>query len=433
MRKTITYFIVLYIFVFSPQLSRAQENFSSGYIVNKNGDTIKGLIDYRNWSSNPKKIKFKKNNKSKQIKFTPKEILSFTVENEKYFSAIVQVETSPVLTNELDFNSKFMYKTDTVFIRAIIIGNKSLYQYRTPTKKDQFYIKEGSNYTLLKYKRYLTKNYILGKTKVYIKERNLYLAQLKLYLSDYKDIEKHLINTKYNLYDLEKLFLNYYKNIDTQIEFYKKVEKLIYSPGVLIGMSSTSLSFSDNLNSLFLGMNLNGSNNITAALALDLILPRNYGKWSFYNELAFTTYEFENSFTDYVNDNVYTDYELKYGHSYIKLFNMFRFNYSKQNIFFYINIGMSNGFYFTETNYYKEIKYIYGTTYLKENKILKDTRRYEIGFISGAGIGFKNFFIDFKYEIGNGTSIYVYSTSTTYRYYVSFGFKFMHKKADSKN
>ncbi|MFZ4726623.1 MAG: hypothetical protein ACOYMD_14400, partial [Paludibacter sp.] len=38
----------------------SQENYVKGFIIKQNGDTLNGLVDYRNWSVNPKQIQFKK-------------------------------------------------------------------------------------------------------------------------------------------------------------------------------------------------------------------------------------------------------------------------------------------------------------------------------------------------------------------------------------
>jgi len=37
----------------------SQENFTTGYVIKLNGDSISGYVDYRNWEINPTKIIFK--------------------------------------------------------------------------------------------------------------------------------------------------------------------------------------------------------------------------------------------------------------------------------------------------------------------------------------------------------------------------------------
>jgi hypothetical protein len=51
---------VVFVAVASSQLSHAQ-NYLKGFVVQNNGDTVKGFINDKCWTVNPTKIAFKKN------------------------------------------------------------------------------------------------------------------------------------------------------------------------------------------------------------------------------------------------------------------------------------------------------------------------------------------------------------------------------------
>ena len=91
----------------------AQNNYQPGFVVENNGDTVKGSIDYKRWDRSPTKISFKSVTQSKV--YSPLDITSFKVANEIYISAIVDVDRSPHKIAEADNSPNPIYEKDTVF------------------------------------------------------------------------------------------------------------------------------------------------------------------------------------------------------------------------------------------------------------------------------------------------------------------------------
>ena len=54
----IFYKLILLTILF-PLFSSAQSNYKPGYLVNMQGDTIKGYVDFKEWSTSPTKFNFK--------------------------------------------------------------------------------------------------------------------------------------------------------------------------------------------------------------------------------------------------------------------------------------------------------------------------------------------------------------------------------------
>lgn len=148
-----------------------------GYIITLNNDTLHGFIDYKNWEKNPKHIKFRDSELGADKLYTPKSILEFSTSNEIYKSAIVETERSDYKTNELTLSPNLYIVVDTVFLRSLIIGDKSLYYLKDERGKNNFYIEENSNYKLLVYKQYLKEE----RGKKFIVSNNNYIGQLILY------------------------------------------------------------------------------------------------------------------------------------------------------------------------------------------------------------------------------------------------------------
>jgi hypothetical protein len=115
-----------------------QSNFIDGGIIQLNGDTLRGQIDYQEWSLNPEKIDFTKSKTAKIDVFEAKDIAGFflTAKNEFYQSAIVDlnIEKSsanllPIYESKRDAFSKYQPLHDTVFLLVIERGEVNFYEY----------------------------------------------------------------------------------------------------------------------------------------------------------------------------------------------------------------------------------------------------------------------------------------------------------------
>ncbi len=411
MKNNKAFFTILIFFFSLSQKSFSQKNMLPGYIIQQNGDTLYGMIDYRNWKKNPKSIKFSKNNHKKLSELSPKDIKEFKVNDEMYVSAKVNTEISSEELKWLNYNSKLDLISDTVFLKILFKGDKSLYVYSFKTKNN-FYIDNNSNFELLKYKKYFkTKNGNKG-----IAENKNYLGQLSVYLKGYPNINSKLKKTKYKQSDLYKLFKSYYKYFPTDL-VYMKTKKSFYSDvGIKIGGSSTNMDISiESLNNLIQGRSLNFS----GAIFYDLILPWYLQKWSFYNEISISSYKFE-GVDDSFSGNVLNS---EIGYTYLSLNNLVKYKYPIGALYIFLNAGISNGYAVKETFNLKEISKETGNV-LSEEKILRDTRRYEQGFILGTGIKLKNFSLEFRFKQGNGMSSYEFLNTVTNRYFIFLGYSF---------
>ena len=410
-RIIIAFFLSLVI-----HLSYGQENYLPGYLLSPNGDTLAGFIDYRNWDKNPEKIFFKEDLSDNKSDYSPNDVRGFKVLDELYESAAVQINIS--LSG--DPGAELRFANDTVFLQAIMLGEKSLYFFRSKIGKDQYYIKKDTIYEFLVYKRYLKT--IDGKTS-YVKN-NKFLGQLSDYLKDCPTIQSKIENLKYSQKSLENLFQYYYNCTSSEISFHRKVKKTTLEFGVLAGLSLTSLKFSSSGFSYLVNTNYDNSANFSAGLFLDVVLPRNQGKWSFYNELLYTSYEVNGSYNDFEHENKYLISTTTIGYSYLKLNTMIRFKYPIGKMHIYLNAGISNGFAISETNYLLKEKKFWDIETTEEDKAISDTRKYEQGYIVGLGTKFKKYAFEIRFENGNGMSKHSSLKSSTLRYYFLLAYRF---------
>ncbi len=424
--------IVVYsMFIFAP--SFGQKNYLPAYFISLKSDTVRGFIHYANWGNNPKKISFKDNLTSEPRSINVLEIKGFSVADERYESAIVQVERSSNNTMNLERSDEFIFQKDTVFLQTMIQGDKPVYYYNKKHGKEQFYIKgDTSNFSLLLYKRYLapdnfTKIALQRRSStVKVIENRRYLGQLALYLKDCADIQKLLKKNKYKKKSMETLFLDYYQCTNQPITFHKKSEKTKLEFGVVAGLSIADINFkSDFANYDYLTKaNYKSSTNPVVGLSLNIIFPRNRRKWSLYNDVIYTSYQFKGTYKNFVSSNQYETINTEFDYIYLKMNNMFRFTQPIGNIFFYINAGFSSSFATKSKNSYTQQYKLYTLEGAETGTALDDPKKNENGYIGGVGILYKNYTLDMRYENSDGMSSSQGLSSGTSRFYFLLGYKF---------
>lgn len=415
-------FIILGILMFF--ISHNQQNYLPGYVIKLDGDTLHGFIDYRNWDKNPETIFFKESLEGNKLAYTPLTIKSFSANNEKYVGAVVDTEVSSTRKNDLSNIPALHTRKATSFLLALIEGPKSLYLHKNPEGNTNFYIYQNGEFELLVYKKYNRKQDFGLEHKIVVVENKKYIGQLTVYLHDCASIQAKLLHVKYMQSSLEKLFLHYYKCTQSKIQFHKEKEKPMAEFGALAGFSVSSIKFKGLGRSDLQKFNNTQSTNLTGGLFLDLILPRNQRKFSFYNELLFTSFRYKVDYSVVYHENSYYFVDNEFAYSYLKLNTLFRFTYPLKSTFLFANVGISNGYAVSEINDKAVERVHYSTHEFTTTNILNSTRKYEQGYIGGLGARFKNYSLEFRYERGNGMSTFTGLNSVTTRYYLLMGYRF---------
>lgn len=153
--------IYLIAFILFPFFSSAQVNYQEAVIVKNNGETIKGFVDYREWTFTPTTIDFKNNLSDKtSVSYTPATIRSFEVLNQdKYItfkgSLSMDKNVFPDLPLALDTSSK----QDVVFLRISYQGSPVSLLEQADDIKKRYFIMDGDNPPVeLSYHEYYNKS-----------------------------------------------------------------------------------------------------------------------------------------------------------------------------------------------------------------------------------------------------------------------------------
>ncbi|MDW5289279.1 hypothetical protein [Formosa sp. PL04] len=414
MNKSIPKFLFFLCAFFTLLNASAQEQFLTGSVISPKGDTLSGYIDYKTWKTNPKEITFKNQLDQTPVLFTPSNIQGFTVKNDIYLSATVNTQTNSQDAKNLENVANIKLKEEQVFLKTLINGTESLYVYEDEQHLINFYILQDGKIMLLPYKRYLKETTTLA-------ENNKYKGLLSLYLKDCPTIQSEINKASYTQESLTTVFEKYYKCIGSEISFKKTKEKVDLEFGIVAGISSTNLEFSNDKQFKYLTGEFDSSTNFTAGLSFDIIFPQHHKKWSIHNDLLYITYNNTSTYEDYTNENIYTLYETEIGNSFIELNNLVRYsqNLGKLSIFF--NAGISNGFVIKEDTYVRKESHNYSNVDITETEATPNSSSIETGPILGAGLTYKNMALEFRYKFSNG--VFQQFDSKVNRLYVLLSYK----------
>ncbi len=167
---------IAFFFVFCFQIIHAQVNFEPGFVINNEGDTIKGLVDSRGYIKNSKVCNFKDLSEENSFEYKPGEIEAFGFTNGKYY-----VSREIVLDED----------TSMVFLEYLIDGIMDIYYLRN-LENDYYFAQKDDRLVLLD-----NTTKIIGETgKQYYKKSNKYIGILKYYTSDYPELSKKVNKTK---------------------------------------------------------------------------------------------------------------------------------------------------------------------------------------------------------------------------------------------
>lgn len=326
----------------------AQKTFEPGYLITEKKDTLRGLINYKNWSKNPESISFKSGQEGKIETYEIDDLAGFFVHGETYIKAEVAIDAGPSKDEDMTYSPTPQIGKAIAFLLVINDGTKGFYYLKDKENKVQLYVRnKPGNYELLINHKYR----INDGGKIGIVTQNRFRQQLATLFSDCEELTKTIVALTYSEHAIGKLFETYYTKCSSekQIVAYQP-EGFIFQPAIVAGLSSSVLDFKGSFDPEVIDGNFPRSTNFAGGISLNIIAPRLQRRFSIYNELLFTSYKTTLINEIYTNENYYRKYYYTMGYRYIKLINMVRFQFPAGNSKVFLNLGFSNGLAISETN-----------------------------------------------------------------------------------
>lgn len=397
--------ITISAFILSAQLAFSQKNHLPGWIITREGDTLKGSIDYRNWGKNPDSVLFLDQATGLIRSFQAKEITRMFVNNEYYNSAVVKINERITDMETVVENYTPVIRQDTALLLSVVEGKKSLYHLKLANREDYYFYDDADTVRTYWYSTYVT----IKDQQRYLRKDPKYAGQMILYFADCPEMKDDIYTAKYTMSSMRKVYRKYYDCIDKKPDYILKETKK-YEFGLLAGTSLTKLKFRE-VPSEVSDEGFPVSVNFTTGIFLNFIIPRNFERWSIYNELNLTSYYTENTNTSVVNENNYTEYTTQLGERYMKLFSSVRYSYPFQKVTLLGNIGVSYGISVSGTDIIISEQYFYGQWRTSTEPAYLG-RYQEIGMAAGIGLKYWHVTFETRYD----KALLAHNSFPTYRF-----------------
>lgn len=171
----------LILFIVFPSILFAQTNYHTGYILKANGDTLKGYINYQEWTQSPRSIDFKVNKDDKQkLEFNPVTIKGFQINGmETYVAFTGMISMNRTSLSDISEKLDTVKKLDTIFLKQVATGKYLTLYAQSDEVKTRFFISESNTIPIE------LKNYEYYNEYKQIVSSPIYKGQLLLYINKY--------------------------------------------------------------------------------------------------------------------------------------------------------------------------------------------------------------------------------------------------------
>jgi len=208
----------------------AQSEYSDGYVIKQEGDTLWGYVNLAKKSVCHYKLQ--KSDKN-HMAYQPGEIIGFGLTEGRYYESRTLVEDSA------------SRRETTVFMECLIRGKASLYTY-----KDRYFIEKADT---ARYELKISKDKVISdewSDKYFVNKQ--YIGILNYLFHDCPGINNDIQSVKLSPKDLTSLFTEYNKCTgEPYIQYQEHVPWMITRFGIYGGMIMSSMKFAANGEALF--------------------------------------------------------------------------------------------------------------------------------------------------------------------------------------
>lgn len=270
----------------------AQRNFVPGTVALPQHDSLKGFIDYRNWTSTPNEIRFKSTENGAITTYTPGQISGFTMQSDGevvYVTKHVLLDVTPYIVSSTQIVTQPQSELldSTVFVQQLVSGSYNLYTYTDSHQRIHFmYDASGKDVQELKYIKTMVPS--PDGSKIY--ENREYQEQLAALFKDEAKIARQAKNVDYRDENLIALFVAYQQAKAPGTELLVKTKKKHPTYfGIVAGPAFNSFNWKGG-EAYKLHGKYSSSVGAVAGVFVDIPLGGATRQWSVYNELLYKSY-----------------------------------------------------------------------------------------------------------------------------------------------
>ena len=278
---------------FSILFTQAQIRFEKGYFLDNSNNRVDCLIRNLDWKNNPTSFDYKLSEEGEILTADLNSANEFGFGEEfKFQKVTVDIDRSSDLVRLLKENSEPVFKTETFFIKVLVEGKASLYQYTEDNLIRYFYRLDEGEIQQLVYKRYLVDRNNIAKNEQYKRQiwKDLNCASISK-----EEVEK----LEYLQRPLVRVFKQYNEcqNANNQVFEKKNKGNINITIRPRINSSSATLNSPPNL-----GDEIDFGNKMIFGVGLEFeyVFPFNKNKWAVFAEGTYSV--FKESVVSNVND-----------------------------------------------------------------------------------------------------------------------------------
>ena len=234
----------------------SQVDFRKGFVINNSGDTIYGVINYREGSNSYKYCLYRKSLNDSIIKYTPQNIKGYGFNNDKVYESRNVLSSSQVKEDEV------------AFFEVITRGLITLYRF-----DEDYYVLKGDTTFYKLYQERKESNEGGFTLVTYIPK---YIGYLNILMVDSPGYLKRISDLSFDEKSLTRLVEDYNReNSVSSVSFKSGKPWASWSVGISGGMSNSRLGFlaNEEYNFYLLG-SFSSSNNPFVDLAIEFASPR---------------------------------------------------------------------------------------------------------------------------------------------------------------
>lgn len=304
-----SFLTLIVIFSLLPVFSSAQTAFEEGYFITKEGERVESLIKNKDWGRNPDSFQFRMVSDGSDSTRTVESVKEFGIYGKvKYVGHLAQIDRSPNNSNKLSDTFKPDFEQKEVFLKVLVEGKATLYEYTFGSGIDRYFMKvEGGEIEALVYKKY----YAYGADGIRrVAENKTYINQMGM-ANIYIDCrEKQPSLPRYRGKEMVRYFIQYNECFGEVAEVYDSKDKgqLIITPR--IGVQNLNWQYkSGHFDNGIFGPSLLLSDPQSTsiprlALQIETVLPSNHDVWSILFETAYVSYLFSNKYEEFGFSNI---------------------------------------------------------------------------------------------------------------------------------
>jgi len=281
--------ILFAVFILAAMAAHCQMKFESGYYINNEGQRVECLIRNMEWKNTyPKSFEFRLEEASASAEVQIEGAREFGIGSTIYRRFTVNMDRSSDRTERLTENRNPEFTNETLFLKVLLVGKASLFQYEESGLLRFFYSLDQSPVQQLIYKRFIVKENA-ARNDTY---KQQLLNELKCETVSSKEVE----GLNYSSTDLMKFFVKYNQCQGASVATAAKaVKRDAFNLTIRPGVSFSSLILKNAAPNVFWGPSMEFASKPTFRLGVEFEFfgPFNKGNWSAFIEPTFQSYSSE--------------------------------------------------------------------------------------------------------------------------------------------